>query len=180
MTRLKNKLFKKTPHNYDETFVRKAKATDIESLIELRKLLLNQGSGHYVSANAEEQFAWQVSYKNWLLENLDHNPIIRVIGCSDNKNPEKLMGCAIGIIDQRVPHKGCLNGKMGWVQTMVVHPDFRRKGIAKKLMEDLLGWFVQNHVGKVALQSTENAHPLYEKLGFQDSREILLIKSLLH
>ena len=42
-----------------------------------------------------------------------------------------------------------------------------------------LGKLLKNKVEKIALQSTEIAMPLYEKLGFSDSREPLLIKSLL-
>lgn len=167
MTKLKN-----------EAHVRKAKIADIEQLTTLRKLLLNEGSGHYVAINTDDQFAWQLSYKKWLIENLDHNPAIHVIVSCHDEIQEKIMGCAIGIIDQRVPLKGCLNGKMGWVQTMVVHPDFRKKGIAEQLMHYLFQWFEQNDIKKIALQSTNMATPFYEKIGFQDSKELLLIKSL--
>ena len=54
--------------------------------------------------------------------------------------------------------------------TIVVHPDHRRRGIGRKLMEDLLGWAGGDpRVGKVELRvrsSNEGALRLYRAVGF--------------
>lgn len=158
--------------------IRNATTMDTESLINLRKLLLNQGTGHYAAQSLEEELAWQENYKQWLIKNLDNNKSILVIVSCDSETKQALSGCAIGIIDERVPFKGCLNARMGWIQTVVVHPDFRRKGIAEGMMHYLFNWFRSNDVGKVSLQTTAIAKPLYEKLDFLDSGEVYLIKTL--
>lgn len=160
----------------NKMLVRSAKIVDIGQLIELRKLLLNQGDGHYVSTTPDEQLAWESSYRGWLRTNLDNNPNINVAVCSESLKKEKIVGCAIGIIDERVPFRGCLNGKMGWVQTMIVSPNFRRRGLADQLMSYLSRWFLENNVEKIALQSTEMAVSFYKRLGFYDSGEPLLIR----
>ena len=87
-----------------------------------------------------------------------------------------MLGCATAIIDQRAPAPGCLNGLSGWVQSVVVEPQWRNQGIARMLMQQLLRWFTNRGVGSVVLQSTEAAGTLYQALGFEISDERLLIR----
>lgn len=161
----------------ETTVVRKATINDINRLVELRKWLLSKGTAHYVSKTIEEEAAWQESYRNWLVKNINTSEKIR-IAVIDEFGKSNIVACAIGIIDERAPMSGCLNGSVGWIQTVVVDPEFRRKGLSELLMQYLLNWFEMNKVGKVTLQTTPMARRLYEKLGFIDSGEELLLKVL--
>ncbi|ASS89240.1 MAG: N-acetyltransferase [Bacillaceae bacterium] len=156
---------------------RKATINDVDMLIDLRKLLLNEGAGHYVSKSPEEQMAWQKSYRKWLIHNIPANEKM-VIAVAHYDGETEISACAIGIIDERAPMKGCLNGLVGWVQSVVVHPERRRRGFAECLMNYILDWFQANNVEKVILQTTPIAKNLYKKLGFIDSGEELLIKEI--
>jgi N-acetylglutamate synthase-like GNAT family acetyltransferase len=155
--------------------IRVAQKTDIEDLVTLRKLLLSTGTGHYVAKNNNDESAWQLSYRNWLNEKINNvnNTAIIVGQCHDSL---VISGCAIGIIDDRAPMPGCLNGKMGWIQALAVHPKDRRKKVAMTLMDFLLSWFKHKLVNKIALQTTDDAKELYSLLGFLNSGEDLLIK----
>ncbi|MEY9093686.1 GNAT family N-acetyltransferase [Paenibacillus sp. RC84] len=155
--------------------IRRASLEDIGELVELRKILLSRGEGHYVSRSAEEDLAWQSEYRNWLRANLKGNDRI-LVAAGSLDDEERICACAIGIIDDRAPMKGCLNGKVGWIQTVVVHPDKRRHGLGEGIMNYVLSWFRANEVGKVTLQTTPSAKRLYENLGFSESGEDLLIK----
>ncbi|WP_416430524.1 GNAT family N-acetyltransferase [Piscirickettsia salmonis] len=160
-----------------EFLLKKASLREVDQLVELRKLLLSQGSAHYAAASPEEDLAWQASYKNWLRQHIDRNTEnIQIVIASQSEG--RVIGCAIGIIDYRAPLAGCLNGLTGWVQTVVVEPQFRCSGVATELMVFLLEWFSSKEVFKVALQTTGIAQKLYKKLGFKSSGEDLLIKSL--
>lgn len=156
--------------------LRQAVINDIPSLVALRKLLLSSGSGHYVAKSIEEDIAWQKSYIQWLHEHINKKDKILVLTAVSNS--VHIVGCAISIIDERVPFNGCLNGKMGWVQTVVVHPDFRKKGIAKEMMEYIFSWLQEQGVEKLAIQPTDMAKKWYQKSGFVDTNEPLLIKTL--
>ncbi|AEH49811.1 N-acetyltransferase [Heyndrickxia faecalis] len=156
---------------------RKATINDVDMLIELRKLLLNEGVGHYVSKSHEEQIAWQESYRKWLFRNIHANEKI-VVAVAHYDGESDISACAIGIIDERAPMKGCLNGLVGWVQSVIVHPARRRRGFAESLMKYILDWFKTNDVQKVVLQTTPIAKNLYTKLGFTDSGEELLLKEI--
>ncbi|MCY1446672.1 Acetyltransferase (GNAT) family protein [compost metagenome] len=95
---------------------------------------------------------------------------------AEHKESGQLLGCATAIIDQRAPIPGCLNGLSGWVQSVVVEPQWRNRGIARQLMQQLLRWFANRGVGPVVLHSTEAAGTLYQTLGFATSDERLLIR----
>lgn len=164
-------------HN-DQVVTRKATANDMERLVELRKWLLSTGTGHYVAKTPDEETAWQESYRKWLLRVMDEEQDRVLVAVLHTEEDATLMACAIGIIDERAPMNGCLNGRVGWVQTVVVDPQARRRGYGERIMAHVLHWFQTNEVGKVTLQTTPMAKKLYEKLGFEASGEDLLIKEL--
>jgi len=158
-------------------YIREATLFDIDMLVELRKILLNQGSGHYVAHTLKEKEAWQLSYRRWIIHTLDQLPsdIKVIVACELQLG---VVGCAIGIIDKRVPIPSCLNGRIGWIQTVAVLPEHRGQGIAQKLMHFMFSWFKDQDTYKVTLQTTPMAESLYYHLGFKDSGEPLLVKSL--
>lgn len=159
------------------TVLRKAKESDIERLIELRKHLLSGGEGHYAAQSPEEEAAWQNSYREWLRKNIRDNPDVLIAVAALGERDE-IVACAIGIIDERAPMKGILNGRSGWIQSVVVDFQWRRQGVAEQVMEYVLAWFRKREVGKIVLQTTAAAKPLYEKLGFEATGEDLLYKQL--
>lgn len=52
---------------------------------------------------------------------------------------------------------------LAWIGMVLVHPEFRRKGIGKALMEHSLRYLKP---AKIGLDATAAGRPLYEKLGF--------------
>ena len=59
---------------------------------------------------------------------------------------------------------------LAWIGMVLVHPDFRRKGIGKDLMKHALKYLQSQKL--VGLDATESGRPLYEKLGFMMSEFI--------
>jgi mycothiol synthase len=67
-----------------------------------------------------------------------------------------------------------LNWKEGYVKDLVVHPDWRGRGLGKALMQQTFGEFVRRGVGRVTLK-TDSVNPtdawrLYERLGMRTER----------
>ncbi|WP_246794859.1 GNAT family N-acetyltransferase [Burkholderia perseverans] len=153
-----------------------AELADIDALVSLRKVLLSQGSTHYAATSIDADQAWQTSYRAWLEHHLQlRSPHIRVAVTRDPGR--RVVACATGIIDDRAPVIGSLNGRFGWVQSVVVARELRQRGLARQTMEYLLCWFARRHVHRVALQTTPAALGLYRQLGFEPSGEDLLIRS---
>ena len=163
--------------------VRAARPEDVECLVDLRRHLLDEGPGHYVARTDGERLEWRARYRDWLSAHLgqtltptrarsgDVHVVVAHAGAD-------VLGCGIAIIDERAPMAGCLNGRAGWVQTVVVDPAHRGRGIGEAVMAHLTDWLASNDVGKVALQTTPSAARLYRKLGFSASGEDLLVKVL--
>lgn len=155
--------------------VRPATVADLASLVELRAHLLDGGAAIYSSKTPEDSARWRTAYRAWLTNRLSESDCVQILA-AEHKESGQVLGCATAIIDQRAPAPGCLNGLSGWVQSVVVEPQWRNQGIARMLMQHLLRWFANRGVGSVVLQSTEAAGTLYQALGFEISDERLLIR----
>lgn len=155
---------------------RPAAIADIEELVRLRTFLLSTGDGPYVARGPEEDEAWRHSYRGWLDRVLrwdDHRVHVAAIGSQG-----ELAACAIAVIDDRAPTARCLNGRVGWVQTVVVDPALRHQGLGTRVMTYALDWLRANGASSVALQTTADGARLYRGLGFHPSDEDLLTLDL--
>ena len=66
-----------------------------------------------------------------------------------------------------------LSGKQGLVVNVYTHPDYRRRGLARQLMEALLEWCEENGIHSVLLRASADGKELYRSLGFQDEDMML-------
>jgi len=58
--------------------------------------------------------------------------------------------------------------ELGWIGMMLVHPDFRRRGIARMLMEHCIEMLRAAGVRSIKLDATPEGREVYLKLGFKD------------
>ncbi len=56
---------------------------------------------------------------------------------------------------------------LAWIGMMLVHPDFRRQGIATALMNHAITWLEQQGVVCIKLDATPAGAKVYEQLGFK-------------
>lgn len=156
--------------------IREATVEDTEELIELRKVLLSSGDTHYASKNEEDNLAWQTAYKEWIRENVTNENVLILTG--KYGEDEAICSCVIGVIDDRAPIVGALNGKMGWGQSLVVRQDRRGLHIAEAMMNYFHNWFKEKDVHKIVIQSSKMAEEFNRKLGYKITGEQLLFKTL--
>jgi GNAT superfamily N-acetyltransferase len=60
------------------------------------------------------------------------------------------------------------------VVNVYVEPDYRRQGLARRLMEAILAWSREQGIERVSLHASIMGQPLYEALGFTRSNEFVL------
>jgi len=60
------------------------------------------------------------------------------------------------------------------ILNVYTEPDYRRRGIARQLMETIIAWCKEEGFARVTLHASQYGRPLYESLGFEQSNEMRL------
>jgi GNAT superfamily N-acetyltransferase len=60
------------------------------------------------------------------------------------------------------------------VVNVYVEPRYRRQGLARRLMADILTWSREQGIERVSLHASAMGRPLYESLGFAPSNEFII------
>lgn len=60
------------------------------------------------------------------------------------------------------------------ILNVYVYPEFRRRGIARQLMQVMIEWCRAEGFPHVSLHASKDGRPLYESLGFEPSSELRL------
>jgi len=72
------------------------------------------------------------------------------------------------------PHMIGSSSRRGNILNVYTDPQFRRRGLAKRLMQTALDWCKTNQIDFVILHASKEGRRLYESLGFLDSNEMRL------
>jgi GNAT superfamily N-acetyltransferase len=65
-------------------------------------------------------------------------------------------------------------GKRALVLNVYTEPEFRRRGIARQLMEIVIAWCREQGLRSVSLHASDFGRALYEDLGFRQTNEMRL------
>jgi len=66
----------------------------------------------------------------------------------------------------------------GYILNVFVDPEYRRRGIARGLTLECMAEAKRRGIGVVALHSSKKGQPVYERLGFNSSNEMLFIEPI--
>jgi GNAT superfamily N-acetyltransferase len=61
----------------------------------------------------------------------------------------------------------CYGRQLAWIGMVLTHPDYRRQGLARMLMERALAELDARSIASVKLDATDAGRPLYAQLGFE-------------
>ena len=151
------------------TTFRKATINDIDELIELRISFIKEHQGNISKSNLNilKKNLSDYFYKNiptgnfiaWLA--LDDNKIISTSGLCFFNPPPTIKN---------------LNGKNAYIMNMYTIPEYRKQGIAKKLLIKLLKEIDHLQIDFVSLNASEKGINLYRQFGFSepDDPELVL------
>jgi GNAT superfamily N-acetyltransferase len=140
--------------------VRAATADDAREVVRLGRLMF-EAMG--IDASGEE---WQREGERHVRQRLGRD--LAVFVAAHPEIPNRLVASAAGTIAARLPGPRNSAGRVGYVQWVSTEPDFRRRGLCRRLMESLLAWYGANEVDSVELHATPDGEPLYRSLGFSD------------
>lgn len=73
------------------------------------------------------------------------------------------------------PGPSCMKiGKWGHIVNVYTEPNHRRRGIARKLMHELLKWCSTQSLDHITLTASDQGHALYDALGFIPTADMSL------
>src|SRR5690242_5665518 len=71
-------------------------------------------------------------------------------------------------------HPGDAVNRRGWIQNVYTEPEFRRRGLARRLTETVVAWCREDGFHTVSLHASDDGRALYESMGFLPTNEMRL------
>ena len=69
---------------------------------------------------------------------------------------------------------GQLSASRAMILNLYVEAEFRRRGVARKLLAAMIAWCRGNGFANISLHASDAGRPLYEQLGFRPTNEMRL------
>ena len=142
--------------------IRKAEVSDMEALIELRLAYLHEDLGA-LSAETEEKIIAQL--KEYVTKHIN-DIFTAFIAEIDGK----IISTAFMAIADRPANPFMLTGRTALVQNVFTYPEYRRKGIATLVLNELIAEAERQNVSYIELSATADGKPVYQKLGFVEKQ----------
>lgn len=144
-----------------EIMLRKATLDDINSLIQLRIDFLSDGR----NLSPEEETAIKAQLIKYFSKHIPDNTFISVFAEVGNK----IAATVYLTISEKPANTSFITGITGTILNVYTYPEYRRKGIATKILNKIIEEAVQLGVSHIDLQATSDGKCVYEKLGFKES-----------
>jgi GNAT superfamily N-acetyltransferase len=153
----------------EESFtVRKAEPRDA-GIIALHRAAMFRDMGLVSTADAFEEL--RAASESWLASVLAAN---QYVGWLVVDGPNIAAGGGV-LIREQFPVPGCHRvGRWAHVMNIYTEPEYRRRGLARRIMQPILEWCEAEGIDRVTLSASEEGKPLYESLGFRQAPEMSL------
>ena len=88
---------------------------------------------------------------------------------------ENIVGCGGICFYSEMPSPDNPNGKCGYLMNIFTVKEFQNQGIASRIVKYLTKRAREEEVNKIYLESTPEAFPFYQELGFTDLKDYLIL-----
>lgn len=149
-----------------EITIREALPEDIPEILRQRRAMYEDMN--YKDAGALDAMA-KLSAE-WLANHIADGSFRAWLAC-DADCP--VAGGAV-IITPWLAHPYDLECRRATLLNVYTNPEYRRRGIARKIMQTMIDWCKREGLARVTLHASEDGRHLYESLGFEASNEMRL------
>lgn len=151
---------------------KKATIKDIDVLTRTRIIVLRAANNLSADTNMSE--VQKQSYE-YYLKALKNNTHIAYLVFNENS----IVGSGGISFFQVMPTYHNPSGYKAYIMNMYTHPDYRRRGIAYKMLDILVNEAKSKGINAISLETTEMGRPVYEKYGFvQMKNEMELVYNI--
>ena len=138
---------------------KKADLSDIDMLTETRIEVLRAANRLSADVDMSEVRRELYAYYERALANNTHTAYLVYDG-------NAVVGAGGVSFFQVMPTYHNPSGNKAYIMNMYTHPDYRRKGIAFKVLDMLVKECYARNITAISLEATDMGRPLYEKYGF--------------
>jgi len=144
---------------------RKLNKNDRDLFVSLRIIFLTECFNNEIIESNKKQI--ENSLKIYFDEHIGKNNFIGMVG-EYNGN---IVSTAYLTVFNYPANPNILDGKIGILLNVYTFPEYRRKGIAKQLIENIIKEAKLIGVNRIDLKATEDGYNLYKQLGFIDDKD---------
>ncbi len=142
-----------------EITIKRADSPDIEELLRWREIVLREVFSVPMEENMDDLIAANRQYYLSALERREH---IACFAWTEGKT----VGCGGVCLYQEMPSPDNPIGRCAYLMNIYTIPAMRRRGIGKAVVEWLMQEAKRCGAGKIYLEASESAYPLYKEMGF--------------
>lgn len=140
--------------------IRKVVFSDVDSIVDLRMRLFKELGE---TNGTDDWKELQEGTRQYLFDNLNRNLICWVSVADD-----KVIASASLCLFSRMPYHGNLFGKEAYVLNVYTLPEYRRQGIAAKMIKEIIEYSKVNHI-------SEQGRNIYRKCGFTGREDCMTL-----
>ena len=140
--------------------VRRARHTDIATLVEMRMALLEEVGNVRSKTDAKDL---EGAIRRYLHRELPAGRYVGFIGRAEGQ----AVACGGLAFYARAPHQGNTSGKEAYLQGMYTAVAWRGQGVGRAMLGKILAFAKARRVGRVWLHSEPGAVRLYVRAGFR-------------
>ena len=113
-----------------------------------------------------------VQYRRWVRVLMAHRQLLAVV--VENEEGRPAGSGALWRMPYQ-PRPGPLDREeMPYILSMYTEPTFRHRGVASRIVREMVRWSRAHGYGRVVLHASRFGRPVYERLGFEASSEMRL------
>ena len=143
-----------------EILIRRAVSTDAGALARLRSVMFEAMEVPV----GDRDSAWLGEARQWFTHHLATDDVAAFVA---ETSDGELVAAALGQVTRHAPSPANPLGVSGHLSNVVTDPGYRRRGLARACVEQLLTWFCDaTKAHDVDLYATDHGAALYESLGF--------------
>jgi GNAT superfamily N-acetyltransferase len=143
----------------DPFTVRLATVEDIPIILAQRRAMF-QDMGTLDLAALE---AMEVRFRPWVQQKMEQGEFFTWL--AEDDRGRVVAGAGLWV-QEWAPTPHYLEGRRGYVLNVYTHPDYRRRGLARRLMLVIEAWCREHGIPVLTLHASPDGRPLYESLGF--------------
>ena len=149
--------------------IRRATLADVDVLIAHRRGMFHD-MGYHDGAALDDMCA---KFRPWLIAKMEAELYLAWVAAPAGEM-EIVAGAGLWIMEWPPHMVGC-QARRGNVVNVYTADAWRRRGLARRLMDSILDWCRANSLDVVVLHASQDGRPLYESMGFAATNEMRLL-----